>query len=241
MTNTKQKLQHEEIIADQLEKNGYCIYELRSHIDCTDKQSKFILKDAFNHLTLDLYSTGNRYRNYIQVSFSANNEILFGKFEDYLQTKQFNPITGGVIRNYPDIDISVLTNKIFLEILNSDIELVNNIKRLPPPSDMLIGIHLFRYRATLKTPSFSSPSWLHKDDEDIVFVHLIDKSESMLGGENIVATDAQSIERVNQFLDTFVVNHHKFHAVTPISPTQSHQDTYVYRDVILVTFQQRNK
>jgi hypothetical protein len=106
---------------------------------------------------------------------------------------------------------------------------------------MQIWVHLFRYKATVNSPAFSSPMWLHKDDEDVVFVHLIDRSKDMIGGDSLIAPDSKHIERVikleNRF-DTLVVNHQKFHAVTPVGLKENSKEKFSTRDVILVTFQQ---
>ncbi|WP_234257490.1 2OG-Fe dioxygenase family protein [Pectobacterium sp. IFB5596] len=66
--------------------------------------------------------------------------------------------------------------------------------------------------------------WLHKDDEDIVFVHLINVSSNMLGGDSLIASHPRGIERVlrlEQLFDTLVVNHDKLHAVTPVNMRSS--------------------
>ncbi len=129
-------------------------------------------------------------------------------------------------------------------LIKNDIAFVNKYKEIGLPSETLIWIHLFRYKATEDAPAFSSPMWLHKDDEDVVFVHLIDSSKNMLGGESLIATDAKNIERViklEEVFDTLVVNHKKFHAVTPVGCRAISSEDFSTRDIILVTFQKVRK
>jgi len=75
-----------------------------------------------------------------------------------------------------------------------------------------------------------------------VFVHLIHASDNMLGGDNLIAPNPKNIERVlrlEALFDTLVVNHDKYHAVTPIGCRQPGETAL--RDIILVTFQRTVK
>jgi hypothetical protein len=83
---------------------------------------------------------------------------------------------------------------------------------------------------------------LHKDDENVVFVHLINCSENIIGGDNVIATDAKHMERVirlERTFDTLVVNHNKLHAVTPVGCRGTNPNDVSTRDIILVTFQRK--
>lgn len=198
------------------------------------------LRNNYIGLQLDPYSPGNRYRSYAQCRLDDAGNLEFGHFSEYKQTKLYNPDTGGIIREYPMIHQEVLRNPIFQALLKDDIAFVNKYKELGDTSDNVIGVHLFRYKATATAPAFSSPVWLHKDDEDVVFVHLIDYSSNVLGGESLIATDARHIERVirlENVFDTVVVNHKKYHAVTPVGCRAVSEADFSTRDIILVTFQ----
>lgn len=205
--------------------------------------------DCYEGLTLDPYSPGNRLRAYIQCKMDGRGKLHFGQFEPYFQTRAYNPDTGGIVRSYSPIPPEVIENGLFSFVIASDIRFVGQYGEIGIPSDTIIGIHLFRYRATPDSPAFSSPVWLHRDDEDIVFVHLLALSENACGADNIIARSARDIERVmklRQLLDTFVVNHQKMHAVTPLwcmesSGGDSNIGNVCTRDVILVTFQKRGE
>jgi hypothetical protein len=200
------------------------------------------LKAGFTNLNLDPYSPGNRYRSYVQCIVNKAGEWIFGHFDSYLQTKKFNPDTGGVIRTYPTITENILFNPLFKMLLKDDIAFVTEYGKIGPTSETLIWIHLFRYKATIDAPAFSSPMWLHKDDEDVVFVHFIDSTKNMVGGDSLIATNNKNIERVirlENVFDTLVVNHDKFHAVTPVGCSSRTSEGFSTRDVILVTFQKR--
>jgi len=237
--------------AQDLKQGGYSLIPGNHYLsverygECNDVISEHIinLRSAFFNLKLDPYSSGNRLRSYIQFKI-INGEIYYGKFEPYLQTKSYNPDTGGIIREYPEIDQSVLQNPLFKQLLNSDISFVKEYINTEELSHYTMGVHLFRYQATRESPAYSSPVWLHKDDEDIVFVHLIDKSANAIGGTSVIAESSREITGVielSEFLDTLVVNHDKFHAVTPLGIASSNSDKMSFRDIILVTFQRRKR
>ncbi|MFU2318744.1 2OG-Fe dioxygenase family protein [Rahnella sp. PCH160] len=60
----------------------------------------------------------------------------------------------------------------------------------------------------------------------------------MLGGDNLIAPNPKNIERVlrlETLFDTLVVNHDKYHAVTPVGCRKPGKTAV--RDIILVTFQ----
>ncbi|MGC1497615.1 MAG: 2OG-Fe dioxygenase family protein [Sulfitobacter sp.] len=234
----------EHSIATALHDGGYARYNPATFGAAFDKADEADqIKAYFGDLALDPYSKGNRFRAYAQFK-SEGGELVFGKFEDYLQTKKYNPVTGGIIRDYPPISPDILQTETMQKLLEQDIEICRQLPGIPPLDEMMNGIHFFRYRADVDTPAYSSPAWLHRDDETVVFLHLIDRSADLLGGDNIIATSGADIETVlslDSFLDTLVVNQKKLHAVTPMgTPSHYKPGEFVYRDIILVTFQVRD-
>ncbi|MFP1766528.1 2OG-Fe dioxygenase family protein [Lonsdalea quercina] len=207
-----------------------------------DEETKQIIQH-YEKLVLDPYSPGSRFSAYSQCQTNDYDNLTLGHFEPYFQTKNYNPDTGGIVRSYPLIPSDIVENKLFRLLIIDDIRFVKKYGEIGDPSKTIIGIHLFRYLATPDAPAFSSPVWLHRDDEDIVFVHLLSLSENAMGGDNIIATDGRHLERVMRLekpLDTLVVNHAKLHAVTPIwCKETAKKETQCTRDIILVTFQRR--
>lgn len=228
-------------ISKKLTSQGYVKYNLRLSNFVSDTESMNKVQMYFSSLPVDPYSLGNRYREYTQFRFSP--KLEFGIYEEYSQSKEYNPVTGGIIREYPQISHEIINTTLVQDIIKHDNEIVEQIKDFPKVEDMMCGVHFFRYKATENSPAYSSPSWLHRDDEDIVFVHLINISENIIGGDNIIASSKENIEcvlRLNKPLDTFIVNHLKLHAVTPMSMSDEEQSNdFVFRDIILVTFQKR--
>nr|WP_230583888.1 2OG-Fe dioxygenase family protein [Xenorhabdus bovienii] len=72
-------------------------------------------------------------------------------------------------------------------------------------------------------------------------MHLINASSNMLGGDSIIASTPKKIEKVLHLekpFDTLVVNHDKYHAVTPVGCSINGE--IAIRDIILVTFHKIN-
>lgn len=228
-----------------LNTNGWAFIPGQYYLSLVANESaKAGWKDAlilgYADLVKDPYSPGNRFRSYMQFSF-VNNEVVFGNYYDYQQTKEYNPDTGGIVRSYPAIHPVLLANPVFYSLIESDLAFAKQHPKLGNLNEVDMGVHLFRYKATVNDPSFSSPIWLHKDDEDLVFVHHLSTSPGALGGDNLIAPNGRHIERVlrlTSHLDTLVVDHQKFHAVTPLGAVSVEPVT---RDVILVTFQKRRR
>lgn len=239
--------------AKALEADGYAFipseFYFGSVLDDRDKKELradyLQLSAAFGDLQLDPYSTGNRYRKYAQLRVDKDStDFEYGYFEPYLQTKKYNPDTGGVVRTYPLISDELQKNRMLSQILQSDINFLRCYDRLEAdPSEMMVGLHLFRYLAYADDPAYSSPNWLHKDDENVVFVHLVETSANIVGGDNVIARDAKSFEttlRLSDTFDTLVVNHDKLHAVTPVGTRGTNTAVPSHRDIMLVTFQTRD-
>lgn len=200
------------------------------------------LKKGYENLLLDPYSPGNLWRGYAQCKKNEKGELTFGKFNPYKQTKAFNPDTGDIIRDYPLLPEAITRNRLFQTLLHDDLSLVDAYESIGPVDSLTIGIHFFRYQATENEPAYSSPVWLHKDDEDVVFVHMINASPNMLGGDSLIASHPRSIDRVlrlEQLFDTLVVNHDKLHAVTPVGARENSGPAQ--RDIILITFQKNEE
>ena len=95
---------------------------------------------------------------------------------------------------------------------------------------------IFKCQIVIKTFIFSSPLWLHRDDEPLVFVHLFNVSDNALGGDNLIATDFKTIThliRLGNPLETLLLTKKPYHAVTPLG---SADKNCAFRDILLVTF-----
>lgn len=213
----------------------------------TDVRADYLRLEAeFARGRLDPYSMGNRYRSYAQLRIEPGaTEFEYGLFEPYQQTKKYNADTGGIVREYPLISPELRSNLLLRNLLQSDIEFLRAYPRIDEdPAELMVGLHLFRYLAYPDDPAYSSPNWLHKDDENVVFIHLVGLSGNVIGGDNLIAPNTKKFEtvlRLTDVFDTLVVNQDKLHAVTPVGTSSRNPLAPARRDIMLVTFQLRER
>lgn len=209
--------------------------------DSVSKKYQILCKEIYPKLEPDPYSDEKiRFRSYQRFILSVkDNNLRIDKENSYQQTYDANDLDGGKVRIFPDIPKELINSNFIYEVLNKDIKIIKeNFPHLLDQNEIHIGVHPIRYKATSETPSYSSPIWLHKDDEPLVFLHFISKSENIIGGESILARNGRSIDKVlslDKFMETIILTRNFFHAVTPIG-SKNHNDSS-YRDILLVTIE----
>jgi hypothetical protein len=157
---------------------------------------------------------------------------------DYSQSPEYNRDHGGIVRHFTSIDDGVLRSSALAAILRIDQRIAQESGLVDFARDRIVmGLHQIRYGATASTVSYSSPMGLHKDDEDVVFVHLIDLTSNAIGGDNHLSAEAGHVDRMYRLtspLETLALARKVFHGVTPLGSGDANP---AHRDVLLVTFQ----
>uniref|UniRef100_A0AC35FM90 Uncharacterized protein n=1 Tax=Panagrolaimus sp. PS1159 TaxID=55785 RepID=A0AC35FM90_9BILA len=208
-----------------MEKNGYVYLPQKFYFPSSPK--KFDphdldeIKSTFVNLNPDPYSSGNRYRacsdffyNSITSSFDVYKVPLY-------QRPEFNSVDGGKVRFYDSIDDRLYENPAFNTLINKDIEMVKQLGTVTFDKSLLLEILQVRYSPGI-LPSYSTPSWLYIDDEDVTIVHLIHVDENIIGGDTVISEDISGknitkVLRLSKPFDTYMTNQTKFHAVTPMA------------------------
>ena len=103
---------------------------------------------------------------------------------------------GGAVRQFKMLDKKIMDLPIVDSILRKNINMIKNYQPLMGHENLTIGIHFIRYVVNEWSASYSSPDWLHKDDEPLVFIHLVGLSRFALGGDNLIASDDGKITNV---------------------------------------------
>jgi len=156
----------------------------------------------------------------------------------YRQSSGANNLDGGRDRTFPLMEGACLQSDLLQRLVRADLSWHDRTWGGAKPT--VLGLHQVRYRATPGRPSFSSPIWLHKDDESVVFLHLIQTSDSLVGGDTVIAqSETEDVEAVIQLakeLDTIVLTRDVFHCVTPIGCAAGRAEAT--RDILLVTVEQ---
>lgn len=227
-------------ILNNLENKGYSHILPKFYIGNSNLSHLQSLLKSFNELNKDP-SHGNRFRSYCRFMWNPTEKLMVkDTANEYMQTKKYNEEDGDKVRQFDFISDSFISNPIIKEAILKNIELARLSNIVKFDSSLELGLHQIRYNARMNQPSYSSPVWLHKDDEPLVFVHLFNITKNLLGGDNLISPDKSEITdmvRLRKPMETLVVNQKVFHAVTPMS-SSNHQPSG--RDILLVTFQNKS-
>lgn len=223
------------MLARNFLKKGYQFIQPDYYLNEDNFSSVHDLKKIYDQ---DLQNDGSdlRKRAYLKIEWNVyEKKIFIPENQAYYQTAASNQVDGGYVRQFKTLNKEVLTIPIIKSILSKNLALIKSYQPLCNLENLTIGMHFIRYRANENMASYSSPDWLHKDDEPLVFVHLINLSKSALGGDNLIAdSDSKKIKRVIRLendMETIVINKNVYHAVTPLGSKKG----IAVRDVMLFT------
>lgn len=220
----------------QFDSKGYCLWDSHDLGIADADQLASTLKTTFRHeLALDP-SAGSRWRAYLKLQWDRySDEVVVADDQRYFQTAAANNMDGGKPRSFHAINPGILNDAVFAKVLATNKQFIRDYDALKQYDRLVFGIHFVRYLAKPGSISYSSPVWLHVDDEPLVFVHLVELSQAAIGGDNIVANcqgELLTAVRLQNFFDTIVLNRNIKHAVTPLG---TDKDVDAYRDIILFT------
>lgn len=182
-------------------------------------------------------SVGNRYRAYTRMEWDPENNVAVkAQSNDYYQSVEYNYQDGGKIRRFDEISNDFFYNPIIQRLISNDIEIAQQYPIVQFNKFLDVGLHQIRYQAAKGEASFSSPPWLHKDDEPLVFVHLLHVSKDIIGGDSLLAEKGvvTQVVQLKKPLDTLVLGKGTIHAVTPVGGKCIKKPAT--RDILLVTF-----
>lgn len=237
----KRFLSYTKEVVNHLTHKGYVFIKPGFYFSKLPPQQLMSIQKDYDFLKRDS-SPGSRYRAYSRYQWDPEKKLLtLDSNNDYFQSKEYNSADGDKIRRFEPISKNYLNNAIIKKLLNKNFHIAKNTGIFDTNKNIEVGLHQIRYYATPQEPAFSSPMWLHKDDEPVVFLHLFQLSQNATGGDNIIASTGKAADHVCKLqkpLETLVVNHKAYHAVTPIATTDRYP---AYRDILLVTFFHRKK
>jgi hypothetical protein len=151
----------------------------------------------------------------------------------YFQSYAANDSDGGRVRVFPPISDALINDRTFLHILKRNAPYIDEYCDRASRAELNISVHFIRYKADKGRASYSSPVWLHVDDEPLVFIHLIQLTDNAIGADSVISemdSKPANVLRLSTPLDTLIVDKTKKHAVTPLG---SHGGM-AYRDVMLI-------
>lgn len=223
-------------VSDALVENGYCHIDSGFYFAQEDLEDMNRLQDSFSKILKDNKEKGGRSRAYKRFVLCENK--LSDETGSYVQTKEYNRMDGGKKRNFADINDQTINTPFFKKLLAINTSICYETGLISFKDKVSIGVHLIRYVATVGNPAYSTPSGLHKDNENVVFIHFVNQSPSRVGGVNYIAKDEDDIIDVidlGEPVETIVLSKKHFHAVSPIGVHKGEKKAF--RDVLIITFE----
>ncbi|PYF82299.1 hypothetical protein DFP75_103125 [Marinomonas alcarazii] len=160
-----------------------------------------------------------RTRGMLKIEYDyISRELTKSEVQSYFASGKANDLNGGMSRTFNIIDESLLNNTTFRAIFSQHEPLIREYCEVNDVQTANISIHFIRYQAKEGEASYSSPVWLHQDDEPLVFIHLIQLTENALGADNVISGFDDlptNVIRLTNFMDCLIVDPTLKHAVTP--------------------------
>ena len=193
---------------------------------------------SWERLELDTYmADGGRYRRRRHAVYGAAAEgpILRRPHQPHFQSRDYNPLNGGIERWFAPIALEIGRGPTMRAILGFCRALFGSLA--PRTRTWHIEVHQFRIEARLGEEGRPTPEGLHRDGVDYVLVLLIARRNIKRGTTTIHDLDRRALGSFTlaQPFDAALVDDARvYHGVTPVEPLDPALPAY--RDVLVVTF-----
>ncbi len=235
-------------ISKDIARDGYAFRtgkEMRAIMQTRGLNAWPTFASSWNNLGLDIYmADGGRYRRRRFAAFTAANGAVARKpHQPHYQSRDHNPLNGGLERWFMPVAESVAANGFTRGILGLCTHLFNvasEAETAHPPWH--VEMHQFRIEARSHGTGFPSPEGPHRDGVDWVCVMLVNRNNVSSGVTKIYGQDQTPLGEftLTDPLDAvFLDDRRVFHGVTSITPLDS--SVQARRDVLVLTFQHGEK
>jgi len=214
---------------------GYHRISSAAYLDATLLSELKHFQESYFRLLPDSEG-GNRFRSYGRLVMIGS-ECFETSTKEYVQKVDYNYADGGKVRIFSPLERRVVRSAILRRLVEVDADIVRKSGIVSFDGPVRIGVHQVRYQPVAGEISCSSPPGPHRDDEPVVFVHHINESNNVTGGENTLGKSVhypEFVVKLDHPLDTLCLTQKHFHAVVPHGLRSG---TIGYRDILLVTFQ----
>jgi hypothetical protein len=197
---------------------------------------------SWNDLGLDTYmADGGRYRKRRHAAFGAraNEPILRKPNQPHYQSRDYNPLNGGIARWFDPVLPDIASGPSMMTILGTCRAV---FEQLSPIRDWHIEAHQFRIEARSGEAGQPTPEGMHRDGVDYVLVLLIGRSNIASGVTSIRGTDGRDLGHFTlaEPLDAAWVDDHRvLHGVTPVESIDPSEPGF--RDVLVATFRREDQ
>ena len=193
---------------------------------------------SWNRLGDDRYmADGGRYRRRRHAVFSVGPKGIARKPpQPHFQSRDYNPLNGGIQRVFEPIEPSVATSPTMIGLIHLADRIFTPLSSQRVPT-WHVEVHQFRIEAGEGRPGQPTPEGLHRDGVDWVLVVLTARVNVAQGVTHIHASGGESLGAfcLAEPLDAAFINDRQVcHAVTPVVPIDPTRPAY--RDVLVITF-----
>ena len=195
---------------------------------------------SWNDLGVDAYmADGGRYRRRCFGVFRAAPAGIIRKpHQPHYQSRDYNPLNGGVERWFEPVTEAVARHPALTAILRTSHALFD---RMTPaelrPAAWHVEMHQFRIEARADQEGRPTPEGMHRDGVDWVLVLMV-RRENVASGEttiyDLVRRPLGSFTLTAPLDSALVDDGRVYHGVTPVVPLDPQR--LAYRDVLVVTF-----
>jgi hypothetical protein len=230
-------------LADTIERQGFAFVrapEMHRVLQSTGHADWDVFAASWDDLGVDTYmADGGRYRRRrFGVFRAAPGGIVRKPHQPHYQSRDYNPLNGGVERWFEPVTDAVARHPALTAILRTSHALFD---RLTPaelrPAAWHVEMHQFRIEARPGEEGRPTPEGMHRDGVDWVLVLMV-RRENVASGETTIY-DLQKCPLGSFTLTTplesaLVDDSRVYHGVTPVVPLDPARPAY--RDVLVVTF-----
>lgn len=195
------------------------------------------LKASFNNLEKDHHYNVERNRAFSLLNIKDIDDIsIIGDIQFY-QSRNYNNYNGDIVRNYSNIDISILQDssfKFFIKSFKEQIDDATSMVNNGYNSDYIF-VHQIRVYASDNSIINLVPEGIHRDGYNIVGMCIVNR-ENIQGGISNVYDNEKRIVLTQELQEgeMLIINDAKmYHDVTPIKLHD--KDKQGYRDIFVFT------
>ena len=196
---------------------------------------------SWSDLGVDAFmADGGRYRRRRFAAFaaSARGPLVRKPHQPHYQSRDYNPLNGGVARWFAPITDAIAAHPAMQAILGTCHRLFDELTpEAMRPDVWHVEVHQFRIETGNAEQGLPTPEGMHRDGVDWVLVLLV-RRENIASGETRmedVAHRPLGSFTLTEPMDAALVDDDRiFHGVTPLERLDP--ERVAYRDVLVVTF-----
>lgn len=194
--------------------------------------------ESWEDLGADTYmADGGSYRRRRHAVFLLRGGMLLRlEHQPHFQSRDYNPLNGGVQRWFEPIDIAIGASTVLRDLLAACGQLMADLEADPEDARQ-VEVHQFRIAPSADEEGLPTPEGMHRDGVDWVCVMLV-KRVNVARGETSVADMSGNVIGTFTLIDAldmvFLDDRRVAHAVTPIRRIDP--NWLGFRDALVITF-----